>query len=96
MPHENDYYKLNYWPQLLDDQSKNIVIKLSASFILGAQISEVASHFDIPVNTVQKFIATNIVFDNVFIVSAQQSLFKKQNLNDIPQQEQSVVKRFGF
>ena len=104
MPHENDYYKLNYWPQLLDDQSKNIVIKLSASFILGAQISEVASHFDIPVNTVQKFIATNIVFDNAFIVSAQQSLFKKQNLNDIPQQEQSVVKsffgrlkkRFGF
>ena len=104
MPHESDHYKLNYWPQLLDDQPHHMVIKLSASFILGAQISEVATHFDIPIATVQKFIAANTVFDNAFAVSAQQCLFKKQSLNDIPQQEQSVVKsffgrlkrRFGF
>lgn len=104
MPHENDYYKLKFWPQLLDDQPRHIIIKLSASFILGAQISEVASHFDIPISAVQKFVAANIVFDNAFTISAQQSLFKKQNLDDVPQQEQSAVKsffgrlkkRFGF
>ena len=104
MPNENNHYKLQFWPQLLDEQPHNIVVKLSASFILGAQISEVATHFDIPLVTVQKFIAANTVYENAVIVQAQECLFKKQMIDDVPQQEQSAIKsffgklkrRFGF
>lgn len=85
--------------------SRKVVLQLSASFILGAEISEVSKKLNIPLKTVQRFIAANQIINNIEMISAKDALFGISKTNQTVQQEEvSVItsffgklkRRFGF
>ncbi|OTG63198.1 hypothetical protein [Acinetobacter silvestris] len=99
-PNENSYFRIQFWPQPLTPDQKTI-LQLSACFIQGAEILAVAKKLDIPITTVQHFIAANLAIQNVKQISAKESKFGQHVLEN---QEQSALKsffgklksRFGF
>ena len=99
-PNENNYFRIKFWPQPLASDKK-MILQLSACFVQGAEILAVANKLDIPLTTVQHFIAANFAIGNVEQISAKDSKFGQQVLE---KQEQSALKsffgklksRFGF
>ena len=99
-PNENNYFRIKFWPQPLASNEK-MILQLSACFVQGAEILAVANKLDIPLTTVQHFIAANFAIGNVEQISAKDSKFGQQVLE---KQEQSALKsffgklksRFGF
>lgn len=99
-PNENNYFRIKFWPQPLASDKK-MILQLSACFVQGAEILAVANKLDIPLTTVQHFIAANFAIQNVEQISAKDSQFGQQVLE---KQEQSALKsffgklksRFGF
>ena len=99
-PNENNYFRIKFWPQPLASGEK-IILQLSACFVQGAEILAVSNKLDIPLTTVQHFIAANFAIQNVEQISAKDSKFGQQVLE---KQEQSALKsffgklksRFGF
>ena len=99
-PNENNYFRIKFWPQPLASDKK-MILQLSACFVQGAEILAVANKLDIPLTTVQHFIAANFAIGNVEQISAKDSQFGQQVLE---KQEQSALKsffgklksRFGF
>lgn len=57
-------YKLKYWPQPLSKPQRKTILQLSACFIQGAKMSEVAAKLDIPLETVRQFIAASLATQN--------------------------------
>lgn len=103
LPNTSSHFKLSYWPQPVAKDSK-IILQMSASFILGAEIAQVAQQFNIPLLTVQKFIIANQAINNADIIPAKEASFKARMhvlKNDV---EAPVLKsffnklkrRFGF
>lgn len=99
-PNEHNYFRIKFWPQPLASDEK-MILQLSACFVQGAEILAVANKLDIPLTTVQHFIAANFAIQNVEQISAKDSKFGQQVLE---KQEQSALKsffgklksRFGF
>ena len=99
-PNENNYFRIKFWPQPLASGEK-IILQLSACFVQGAEILAVSNKLDIPLTTVQHFIAANFAIQNVEQISTKDSKFGQQILE---KQEQSALKsffgklksRFGF
>lgn len=102
-PDEAACFKLNFWPQPTANQQK-CILQLSAAFILGAQISQVAEKLNLPLNTVQKFIVANQAIKNAEKISIKEIQFAQQknqssNTNDVQQTQsffQKLKRRFGF
>lgn len=56
---ENQYFKLNIWPQLENSSNRRDLLKISACFAKGAQIKDVAKHLNLPVERIIRFVAMN-------------------------------------
>lgn len=69
-------YRLRFWPQP-NMADKKILLQLSASFILGAEIQHVADKLNIPVHTVQHFITANLAICNAELISVKDCQFNK-------------------
>lgn len=103
-PTSSEYYRLHFWPQLLSTERKSI-LQLSACFIQGAEIAQVAAKLELPIETVQHFIAANLAIQNAELISAKDSRFgQKPPTTDPEASDHSIVKsffgklkrRFGF
>lgn len=103
MPDESALFKLHYWPQPVTSDQK-MILKLSAAFIKGAQISRVAEKLNIPMQTVKKFIAANQAIRNIEKISNKEAQFAAQaNLASDEKEThkvqgffQKLKRRFGF
>ncbi|MEB3755087.1 hypothetical protein [Acinetobacter sp. MD2(2019)] len=62
--HEIEYYQLDHWPQPFTKTDQKLIFQLSASFIHGASLHEIAQKFDLPLATVQQFIAASMASNN--------------------------------
>ncbi|OTG80059.1 hypothetical protein [Acinetobacter sp. ANC 4648] len=89
-PNEHGYFRIQFWPQPLTSDQKTI-LQLSACFTQGAEILAVAKKLDLPITTVQHFIMANLAIQNVEKISARDSKFGQDILEN---QEQSVLKSF--
>lgn len=103
LPNPSNHYRLKFWPTpLLKDQK--VLLQLSASFSLGAEISMVTDKLNIPLTTVQQFINANLAIQNAELISAKECHFAKEKVEQPSSIEQSQVKsffsklkrRFGF
>ena len=93
-PEESEYYKLEYWPQPTQSNYRKITLKLSACFIQGAQLSQVATQLKIPIQTVQQFIAACIISNNGDIIPATESHYLKSEAAEQPVEEHNFFNKF--
>lgn len=95
-PEESEYYKLEYWPQPTQNNYRKITLKLSACFIQGAQLSQVATQLKLPIQTVQQFIAACIASNNGGIISASESHYlQTETVEQTAEQHGFLNKFFG-
>lgn len=60
MPPTNDYFKLTIWPQPELGQRHREAFKMSAWFSKGGSIFEIAERLQLPIGTVQHFVAASL------------------------------------
>ena len=93
-PEESEYYKLEYWPQPTQSNYRKITLHLSACFIQGAQLSQVATQLKIPIQTVQQFIAACIASNNGGIISASESHYLQTETVEQTAEQQGFLNKF--
>ncbi|MEG0482835.1 MAG: hypothetical protein RR575_08165 [Acinetobacter sp.] len=93
IPPEDKAYRLKFWPQP-NMTDKKILLQLSACFILGAEIQHVANKLNIPVQTVQHFIAANLAISNAELILAKNCQFNKPPETENQTENQSFLKGF--
>lgn len=69
------HYQIDYWPQPYSTTDRKNILQLSAAFIQGAQIAQVANELKLPIEMVQQFVAAAIAANNGRFVSAQDCRF---------------------
>ncbi|MBK0064417.1 MULTISPECIES: hypothetical protein [unclassified Acinetobacter] len=69
------FYQTKYWPQPFSTQNRKTVLQLSACFIQGAQLSQIAKQLNLPTQIVKQFIAACIAAGNGEEILAAQSKF---------------------
>ncbi|MCL5768908.1 hypothetical protein [Acinetobacter sp. ANC5681] len=93
-PNENEYFKIEHWPQPSQSTDRKIILLLSACFIQGAQLSQVATQLKIPIQTVQQFIAACIISNNGDIIPATESHYLKSEAAEQPVEEHNFFNKF--
>ena len=93
-PHENEYFKIEYWPQPTQSKDRKITLLLSACFIQGAQLSQVATQLRIPIQTVQQFIAACMISNNGGIIPATESNYLKSDASEQPVEQDNFLNKF--
>lgn len=89
-PNENEYYKIEYWPQPAQSEGRKTALLLSACFIQGAQLYQVATQLKLPIQTVQQFIAACMISNNGGIIPASESHYLKTET------EEQTIEQKGF
>lgn len=89
-PNENEYYKIEYWPQSAQSEGRKTALLLSACFIQGAQLYQVATQLKLPIQTVQQFIAACMISNNGGIIPASESHYLKTEA------EEQMIEQKGF
>lgn len=88
------YYKLRFWPQPLDTDARRDVLRLSACFIQGASMEQVASHLDLPIERVQRFVAAGMTSSLMIQITENEANFRvKQPDTPAGERETSVVRK---
>lgn len=93
-PNENEYFKIEHWPQPSQSADRKITLLLSACFIQGAQLSQVATQLKIPIQTVQQFIAACIISNNGDIIPATESHYLKSEAAEQPVEQHNFFNKF--
>ncbi|VTX83550.1 hypothetical protein [Acinetobacter ursingii] len=87
------FYQLDYWPQPFSTKNQKNILRLSACFIQGAELTEIAKQLSLPTHTVKQFIAACIASDNGNEIAATQSKFS-QHLSTQNDENQSFLNKF--
>lgn len=93
-PSENEYYKLDFWPQPAQHNDRKTILQLSACFIQGAQLGQVATQLKLPIQTVQQFISACIVSSNGGIVSASESHYLQTETAEQTTEQHGFLNKF--
>ena len=62
---EDGHFKIHMWPKPSQNLDRKVVFQLSSCFIQGGKVSKIANQLNIPLETVQRFIAANIATNNL-------------------------------
>ena len=73
-------YKIQYWPQpSAQINHRKSVLQMSACFIAGAQLMQVAQQLNLPLATIQQFIAACIASNNGYEIPTSQCKFRLEH-----------------
>lgn len=87
---DDEYYKINSWIKPTDLTQKKLIFQLSSYFIQGSQIKTVASHLQIPIYDVKKFIGSHLIIQNAEKIHKRDAKFKfNQDIKN-----ENVIKSF--
>ncbi|MEG1697243.1 MAG: hypothetical protein RR282_09035 [Acinetobacter sp.] len=93
-PNENEYFKIEYWPQPTQSTDRKITLLLSACFIQGAQLAQVATQLRIPIQTVQQFVSACMISNNGGIIPATESNYLKSDASEQPVEQDNFLNKF--
>lgn len=93
-PNENEHYKIDYWPQPAQSEARKTVLRLSACFIQGAQLYQVATQLKLPIQTVQQFIAACMISNNGGIIPASESHYLRTEADKQTIEQQGFLNKF--
>lgn len=90
---DQGYFKLHYWPQPINNNQQKNILRMSACFIQGAEISVVAKRLNINENIVRQFVAASIATNMIEQINASASHYAadEKPAND---EEQGVIHKF--
>ena len=91
-PNDGDY-KIYFWPKPEDQINRKYIFRLSAYFIQGASISEIAQHNSVPTLVVRQFIAANMAAGNLERVNKAQKNYTPPEAEN-KQDDQSFIGSF--
>lgn len=92
-PTDGDF-KINFWPKPDDKQNKKHIFYLSAYFIQGANIQEISNYHNIPLKTIQQFLAANIAIGNAYSISKRDKNYTPPEAHEKAIEEQGPIKSF--
>lgn len=87
------YYRLKFWVQP-NETDKKLLLQLSAAFIRGAEIQQVAHKFNLPIATIEHFIVANMAIHNIDIITAKESQFDKAQSSEVSTENKGILKSF--
>jgi hypothetical protein len=93
-PEDGDY-KIYFWPKPNDTANRKYIFQLSAFFIQGANIKEIAQCHDIPMNVIRQFIAANIAVDNCQAINKRQKNYTPPDAQQQASEEGFIKSFFG-
>ena len=93
-PFPNEYFKIEYWPQPTQSTDRKITLLLSACFIQGAQLAQVATQLRIPIQTVQQFVSACMISNNGGIIPATESNYLKSDASEQPVEQDNFLNKF--
>ena len=90
---EDGHFKIHMWPKPSQNLDRKHIFQLSSCFIQGGKISKISIQLDLPIDTVQRFIATNIATNNLSKINIWD---KHYNPPETPQvsEESNFIKSF--
>ena len=62
---EDGHFKIHMWSKPASNVDRKTIFQLSSCFIQGGKISKIATQLNLPIETVQRFIAANIATHNL-------------------------------
>lgn len=103
LPDPSAYFKIHYWPQPICKDRK-MILQLSAAFMLGAKIDQIAEQLKLPLDHVQKFVVANQSINNAIQISMKEAGFANKQQHQKTATEpllvrnffQKLKRRFGF
>lgn len=76
---ENGSFQIKYWPQPDEGFDRRDILRMSACFAQGAQMSIVAEHLNLPLSRVRQFIAASLGTTLAYPISNSKAKFSPQN-----------------
>lgn len=91
---EQGYFKLKYWPQSDDAQNRRDVLRMSACFAKGAEMSMISKHLELSSEQVRRFVAAGLGSGLIEVITAQQANFSIPTAAVQANENVGAVKRF--
>ncbi|MDM9637908.1 hypothetical protein ABFP31_17475 [Acinetobacter nosocomialis] len=88
------YFKINHWPQPYQKEYRKVSLQLSACFIQGAKVTEVAKQLNQPIDVVLRFITACLMANNGQYVSANKCFYTPQTHSENLNTESHFLKNF--
>lgn len=70
LPSVDGYFKIDHWPQPYQKEYRKVSLQLSACFIQGAKITDVAKQLNVSIDDVLRFVTACVMANNGRFVSA--------------------------
>ena len=88
------YFKIDHWPQPYQKEYRKISLQLSACFIQGAKVTEVAKQLNQPIDVVLRFITACLMANNGKYVPANKCSYAPQSHLESSNTESHFFKNF--
>lgn len=92
---EDGHFKIHMWPKPIKNLDRKTIFQLSSCFIQGGKISKIATQLQLPLETVQRFIAANIATNNISKINIWDKHFNPPEVPQVAQEESFVKSFFG-
>lgn len=88
------YFKIDHWPQPYQKEYRKISLQLSACFIQGAKVTDVAKQLNQPIDVILRFITACLMANNGQYVSANKCSYAPQTNSESSNTESHFFKNF--
>lgn len=72
---EDKYFKIDHWPQPYQKEYRKVSLQLSACFIQGAKITDVANQLNLSIDDVLRFVTACLMANNGKFISANKCAY---------------------
>jgi len=88
------YFKIDHWPQPYQQESRKVSLQLSACFIQGAKVTDVAKQLNQPIDVVLRFITACLIANNGQYVAANKCSYSPKLHSESSNTENHFFKNF--
>lgn len=92
---EDGHFKIHMWPKPASNVDRKTIFQLSSCFIQGGKISKIATQLNLPIETVQRFIAANIATHNLSKINIWDKHFNPPEMPQITEEAGLIKSFFG-
>lgn len=91
---KDSYFKIDHWPQPYQKEYRKVSLQLSACFIQGAKITDVAHQLNISIDDVLRFVTACLMANNGKFVSASKCTYTPNSYLENSNTENHFFKNF--
>ncbi|MBJ6354343.1 MULTISPECIES: hypothetical protein [unclassified Acinetobacter] len=91
---KDSYFKIDHWPQPYQKEYRKVSLQLSACFIQGAKITDVANQLNLSIDDVLRFVTACLMANNGKFVSASKCTYTPNSYLENSNTENHFFKNF--